>query len=288
MLIDIVRLLRPHHYTKNLFIFLPAFFSFKLGDTNLLLVLGLTFIAFSLVASSIYVLNDYIDKNEDATHPTKSSRPIASGKINGPTAITTGLIIVSIGLLLGSYISSITLNLLLFYILMNVAYSLRLKHIPIIDLMVISLGFVIRLLSGSISVDIFLSKWVIVITFLLSLFLALAKRRDDVLVYERSKIKPRKVLDSYNLKLVDALILITASTTILAYILWSLSNDAINRLQSEYLYITSFFVILGVFRYLQITFVFEKSGSPTNILISDSVLQVILLSWILSFVYILY
>ena len=288
MLIDIVRLLRPHHYTKNLFIFLPAFFSFKLGDTNLLLVLGLTFIAFSLVASSIYVLNDYIDKNEDATHPTKSSRPIASGKINGPTAITTGLIIVSIGLLLGSYISSITLNLLLFYILMNVAYSLRLKHIPIIDLMVISLGFVIRLLSGSISVDIFLSKWVIVITFLLSLFLALAKRRDDVLVYERSKIKPRKVLDSYNLKLVDALILITASTTILAYILWSLSNDAINRLQSEYLYITSFFVILGVFRYLQITFVFEKSGSPTNILISDSVLQMILLSWILSFVYILY
>ena len=156
------------------------------------------------------------------------------------------------------------------------------------DITIISIGFVLRLFIGSVVTETHLSKWIVIMTFLLALFLALAKRRDDVIHYMNTGKKMRKVIDGYNLQLIDGAMLIMASVVIVSYLLYTTSLEVIQRINSEYLYITSIFVILGVLRYFQITFVGNNSGSPTKILLQDKFIIITILSWILSFVYLIY
>jgi len=154
---------------------------------------------------------------------------------------------------------------------------------------IISIGFVLRLFVGSSVTGIYLSMWIVIMTFLLALFMALAKRRDDILIYMKTGAKMRKVIDGYNLKFVDGAMMIMASVVIVSYILYTTSKEVIDRVDSgEFLYLTTLFVILGVMRYMQITFVFEKSASPSEIILKDRFIQSTLLFWILSFVWILY
>ena len=285
---NIFKLLRPHQYIKNIFIFLPLFFSGQITNIALLEVLLIGFISFSISASAIYILNDYHDIEEDRQHPRKKYRPLASGAISKKTALLLMGVLLVIGLSLMAIISLKSLAILMIYILLNIAYSFHLKHVSLLDVNIIAIGFVLRLFVGSTLTNIKLSMWIVMMTFLLALFMALAKRRDDVLIFLATGKKMRKVIDGYNLQLIDSAMMIMASIVIVAYILYTTSIEVVNRLQTDYLYLTALFVILGILRYLQIAFVEENSGSPTKIVLNDSFLQSVILLWGLTFAGIIY
>ena len=287
-LASIIKLMRLHQYIKNLFIFLPLFFAMKITDTGLLANAFIAFIAFSLTASAIYTLNDYYDIEEDRQHSKKKDRPLVSGAISKSQAIIIMSVLFCAGFTLMALLSFKATALLAAYVVMNVAYSFSLKHVSIVDIHIIAIGFVLRLFIGSVVTDIHLSKWIIIMTFLLALFMALAKRRDDVLIFLDTGKRMRKVIDGYNLQFLDTAMAIMASVVIVAYTLYTTSPEVEARLDSEYLYLTAFFVILGVMRYLKITFVYKNSGSPAKILNTDRFMQLILLGWVVTFSWILY
>lgn len=284
----IIKLMRPHQYIKNLFIFLPLFFALKITDINLLINTIIAFIAFSLTASAIYIFNDYHDIEEDKTHPKKKNRPLASGAISKFKAIIIMNILAILGISFMFVLSLKAMIILIIYMLINIAYSMYLKHIAILDVSIISFGFVLRLFVGSAVTGIVLSMWIVIMTFLLALFMALAKRRDDVLIFLETGKKMRKVIDGYTLQFLDVAMSIMASVVIVAYIIYTTSPEILHRVDNNYLYLTSIFVILGIMRYLQIVFVFKDSASPTKIVIKDHFIQFVLLGWIMSFVWILY
>lgn len=285
---NMLRLIRPHQYVKNLFIFMPLFFAAQFTDTMQLVRTSVAFVAFSFAASSIYILNDYRDIEEDRQHPTKRYRPLAAGKISGSAAlIIMALLFLSAVTLMG-LLSVQALFILGLYVVMNIAYSFRLKHVAILDITVIALGFILRLFVGSEVTDVPLSQWIVIMTFLLALFLAMAKRRDDILIYMETNKKMRPVINSYNLKFIEGAMMIMASVTIVAYILYTTSTEVVERIQSPFVYLTSLYVILGILRYLQITLVENNSGAPTQLIMKDRFLQLTILAWIIHFIFLLY
>lgn len=283
-----LKLLRIKHYIKNLFIFAPLFFGGLILNIELLKSAFIAFISFSLTASSIYILNDYLDIKNDQKHPTKKFRPLASGEVSKKHAFTIMVLLSISGFVIISIASFDAIYILGLYVLLNILYSFKLKHIAIIDVSIIAIGFVLRLFIGSIVTQTPLSTWIVIMTFLLALFLALAKRRDDVLIYLETGKKMRKVIDGYNLKLIDGAMMIMASVVIVSYIMFTTATDVLIRMNNEYLYLTTLFVIIGVLRYLQIIFIEKNSGSPTKIILQDRFLQIDILAWIASFIWILY
>lgn len=285
---NVFALMRPHQYIKNTFIFLPLFFSGLASYIHLAANTFVAFIAFSLSASAVYILNDYQDIEEDRLHPKKKFRPLASGVIGKRQAIAIMLVLFTVGITLMGLTSLTAMLILLAYIVTNIAYSFSLKHIAILDVCIIATGFVLRLFVGATVTDIHLSMWIVIMTFLLALFMALAKRRDDMLIFINTGKKMRKVINGYNLPFIDAAMSIMAGVVIVSYILYTTSTPIVQRLNSEYLYLTALFVVLGVMRYLQITFVEQDSGSPTKIVLNDRFLQLTIVAWLMSFVWILY
>lgn len=287
-LTSFIALMRPHQYVKNLFVFMPMFFVGRITDTELLFTSMIAFVAFSLSASAIYIFNDYQDIDADREHPRKRNRPLASGAISKKAAMILMLILAVCGPGLMFTISIDALGILAMYMVLNLAYSFKLKHIAILDVTIIAIGFVLRLFVGSVATSITLSMWIVIMTFLLALFLALAKRRDDVLIYINTGKKMRQVIDGYNLQLIDSAMTIMAAVVIVSYILYTTSVDAVQRLGSEHLYLTALFVILGIMRYLQIALVEENSGSPTRIALVDRFIQITIVCWLASFGWIIY
>lgn len=277
----IIRLLRTPQYIKNIFIFAPLIFSFQFNTDNFINT-SIIFILFSLLASSIYIFNDLMDINEDRKHPKKKFRPLANNQVSIKIA---KILIISLSTISLFYSFLININLfyiLLIYFLLNILYSIKLKHIPIVDIFIIAIGFVLRLFAGNSIFDTTLSMWLIIMTFLLALFLAIAKRRDDIILSNKGK-ETRKNIDGYNLELVNSIMVLMAGIIIVSYIMYTVSIDVITRLNSNYLYITTVFVILGLMRYMQITFVEENSESPTEVLYTDNFLQITIILWLLSF-----
>ncbi len=285
MIKSVITLLRPHQYIKNFFIFLPLFFGLKGFNGNFIGQLVVTFIAFSSVASAIYIFNDSIDIKRDRAHPIKKHRPLTSGKLSIKAASVLGIGLVCFGLGI-AYIQSVWLPFLL-YICLNIAYSLKLKHIPIIDVFIISMGFVIRLLIGASVSQVELSMWIVIMTFLLALFLAFSKRKGD-LVNLNGQSQARPVLDEYSQEFLSICMAIMGSVVIVAYIMYTTSATVIAYTHSNYVYTTSIFVVFGILRYLKITFFDQITGSPTKVLIHDIWLQLSILCWLLSFAILLY
>lgn len=283
-----VALVRPHQYIKNLFIFMPMFFVGQIADTELLFKAMLAFVAFCLSASAVYILNDYQDIDADREHPRKQNRPLASGAVSQKAGLMLMSLLAVCGLGLMSLVSIDALGILGLYMVLNLAYSFKLKHIAILDVIIIATGFVLRLFVGSVATSISLSMWIVIMTFLLALFMALAKRRDDVLIYINTGKKMRQVVDGYNLQLIDSAMTIMAAVVIVSYILYTTSVDTVQRLGSDHLYVTALFVILGIMRYLQIALVEENSGSPTRIALVDRFIQVTIVAWLASFGWIIY
>lgn len=286
----IFRLLRPIQWIKNLFIFVPLFFSARLynAECAILLQLALAFIGFSLLASSVYILNDLRDAPDDRLHPEKCLRPVASGKVVWKEAILVHLLLLFSAILVYMLIGNVpALALALGYYILNVLYTFFLKHIAVIDVMIVALGYIFRILIGGLVAHVGLSHWIVVMVFLLALFLAFAKRRDDVLIFEATGEKARKNLDGYNLRFLDSCMVIMASVIIVAYLMYCTSPEVMVRSGSN-MYITALFVMTGIIRYLQITLVQERSGNPTRMLVKDYFLQGCIFAWLLSFFIILY
>jgi 4-hydroxybenzoate polyprenyltransferase len=225
---------------------------------------------------------------QDREHPSKKGRPIASRLISIRFAIALSALLFAAGGMLMALLSLQGAGILGTYVLLNFGYSLLLKHIAILDVAIIATGFVFRLFVGAAVTEIELSMWIVVITFLLALFMALAKRRSDVLLFLNTGAKTRKVIDGYNLRFLDSAMAIMASVVIVSYILWTTSIEIIEKLHSNYLYLTALFVILGILRYMQIALVDEDSGSPTEILWRDRFMQLNLVCWVAVFAWILY
>jgi decaprenyl-phosphate phosphoribosyltransferase len=284
----IFSLLRVKHWIKNLFMFFPLFFSAELLDFEKLKVATIVFFGFSLVASCVYIINDLFDKEFDKVHSTKKNRPIASGKISSSKALTIAIICLLLGSIPIYYISVNAFLLTAFYFVINLLYSYKLKQLSIIEFCIVASGFVIRILIGGEINDIFLSQWIIIMVFLLSIFIAVSKRRDDVLQYENQNKKNRVVVEYYNLEFLDKIINIVSSVLIVSYLLFISSSEIQERYDSSFLLLTFVFVLLGVFRYNQITYVMKKSGSPISILYSDLFLQLCLVFWGLIFFSIIY
>jgi len=178
--------------------------------------------------------------------------------------------------------------LCLFYVALNTAYSSKLKHIPILDIIIVAVCFVIRILVGGAVGDVPIYMWIVIMTFLLALFMALGKRRDDVLIFMETSNAPRKSIDGYNLRFIDASMIIMAAVVLVAYLMYTVSPEIMAKFKTDKLYITSIFVLVGIMRYLQISMVEEKSGSPTDILLKDLFIQISLTGWILSFACLIY
>ncbi len=283
-----VKLIRLNNWVKNLFIFLPLFFSSELlNQEKLLSTIAVSF-GFSLVTSLVYIINDLFDLDFDKNHPDKKTRPIASGSISPKTALLVGGCLFSFGVIIIGLVCIDALLFTLFYFVLNFFYSIKLKQVPILDFVIVSLGFVIRILIGSEVSDVFLSQWIIVMVFLLSLFLAVTKRRDDVYQYEKENKINREVVDKYNIEYMDKIITVVSSILIVSYLLFITSEDVVERYPSNSLMLTFIFVLIGVLRYNQITYVYNKSGSPVKLLFRDTFLQVILVCWGILFFFIIY
>ena len=287
----IITVARPTHWIKNIFVFLPIFFGGALLNTTEVVAAALTFMSFSLAASAIYCLNDIIDVDADRAHPVKCKRPIASGTITIPQAygmMTVSLLISIVLMFLLPEGHAKSILVIIAYFVINVAYCLRLKEYAIIDVCIIASGFVLRILAGGYATGVHLSKWIVLMTFLLTLFLAFAKRRDDVLRMNTTGRAPRKNTSRYNLTFINQAITITGSVMVVCYVMYTVSPEIIAQFATDKLYLTSILVILAILRYLQISVVDEKSGDPVKVALSDRATQLILLAWLLSFLIIIY
>lgn len=283
-----LKLLRPKDWAKNLFLFVPLFFAGKLTDIDGFFDLLLGFLAFSFAASSIYIVNDYRDREDDKKHPEKCKRPLASGAIAPRTGILLAILLILASFAIGWMVKEKFLFVLAIYFLLNMGYSFGLKNISILDIVIVAIGFVLRIKAGSIISKVPLSEWIVIMVFLLALFMAAGKRRDDILLKLSSGMDMRKSIKGYSLEFLNTLLALICAVIIVAYFMYTMSPDVIKRLGTYRLYYTCLFVMGGIMRYLQIIFVQADSGSPTKILYKDRFIQVTLLLWVASFIVILY
>lgn len=289
----IIKLLRPHQWLKNLFVFLPLFFGRSMLDTNLLLVCVLAFFAFSFASSGIYCLNDICDVEADRKHSIKKNRPIASGAISNMAGIIIMAICFVVAFMLlycgcsnGTFFPACAI--LLIYIILNIAYCFYLKRFAIVDVFTIAVGFDLRIFLGGVVTNIVLSHWIVLMTLLLALFIAFAKRRDDVMEFERTGVRLRHNVARYNQSFMNQVLCVVASITMVCYIMYTVSDEVVARIGNPYLYTTSIFVLAGIIRYLQITIVDARSGSPTKILLGDKFIQMCIIAWFVVFAGFLY
>ena len=306
---DIIKLIRPQQWLKNVFVFMPLFFGGELLNPAKSVGALVAFLAFCLAASSIYCLNDLVDVKVDRRHPVKCHRPIASGAVKEWVArvLQYLLLVVSLALPLcsdwllpfveqacphngcclpvsGKAVASVIGG----YWLMNVAYCRWLKRYAIIDVCIVATGFVLRILVGGVATSIMVSKWLVLMTFLLTLFMSFAKRRDDVIRMEKTGEAPRQNTSRYNREFINQAITITAAVTLVCYIMYTVSPEVAAHFHTDYLYLTTVFVLVGLLRYIQLTVVDNRSGDPTKLILRDRFTQCIALAWGMSFLLIIY
>ena len=290
---DILKLIRPQQWLKNVFVMIPMFFGGSLLNPEDIRSSVLTFLAYSFIASSVYCFNDINDVEADRRHPVKCKRPLASGAL--PMGAAWALMALmfaaaaAMTALLGDTARILNVGgVLLIYYVMNLCYCAKLKQYAIVDVCIVAFGFVLRVLAGGFATDIEPSKWLVLMTFLLTLFLSFAKRRDDVLRMNETGEPPRKNTIRYNLTFINQAITVTATVTLVCYIMYTVSPEVEMRFHSDMLYLTSVFVLLGLLRYMQITVVDKKSGDPTKIMLRDRFTQLVVAAWALAFLVIIY
>ena len=284
---------RPNQWTKNLLVFLAPLFAFSF-ETQTLLTSIKAFIAFCLISSSIYLINDSIDKNKDKEHPTKKFRAIASGLVSIKSAFLLSLVYLSLSLFIGFSINISFGFILVLYFLVQILYCFKLKQIPIIEFFCIASGFILRSVAGGVAANIFISSWFLLSVGMLSLFLAVEKRKAEIVNLQNSKLNTRKVLKSYSLTLINKFEAVLTSSTIMTYSLWAY-GPSIGGSKSPFMIITIPLVMLGIFRYQMLSDIkqnriFKKSNinleTPEKIIFTDKPIQIILLSWLLIIIYI--
>lgn len=287
-----LRLIRPQHWIKNVFVLVPMFFGGVLFDLTTIESGLLVFMAFSFIASSIYCYNDIVDADADRHHPVKCRRPIASGEVSVSHAYLLMAVMAVLSatmiMLLPSPERMGTAVVVAIYYVLNLAYCSKLKQYAVLDVCIVAFGFVLRIVAGGVAEEVALSQWIVLMTFLLTLFLSFAKRRDDVLRMNETGEAPRHNTIRYNLTFINQAITITASVTLVCYIMYTVSPEVEEHFKSQYLYLTSVFVLLGLLRYIQIAVVDKKSGDPVKVALTDHFSQLIVAAWLVTFLIMIY
>jgi len=293
MIKEVLKLIRPWQWVKNLFVFLPMFFAGQMGNAGCWVASMMVFCVICLLASSIYCINDIVDVEENRCHPRKCNRPVAKGtvSVNQAAVISVSLVLAGFGILFLSMPLRLALNIgavVLAYYLMNIAYCFWLKRVAIVDVFCIGIGFVLRIFMGGIACHIWISPWIVCLTFLLTLFLAFAKRRDDLILRNTKRVVVRESATPYNLTFMNQSLGLLGAMTVVCYILYTVQPEVVERLGTPWVYLTSMFVLAGILRYLQIAIVDEKSGDPTAILLKDRFIQGCVVAWGISYLVIIY
>ncbi|MCC6286436.1 MAG: decaprenyl-phosphate phosphoribosyltransferase [Chitinophagaceae bacterium] len=283
-----LQLLRPKDWAKNLFLYIPLFFSGEIFDTAKILNVFVGFVAFCCIASSIYIINDYKDIEDDKKHPTKCKRPLACGAVSPAHALIIFVLLIIAGFTIAYYTNTRFLILLGLYFVINLGYTFGLKNIPILDIFIIAIGFSLRIRAGGAIAFVDVTIWMNIMVFLLALFMAIGKRRDDVLLKLSSGIDMRKAVKGYTLDFLNTMLALVSAVMIVAYFMFTVSERVIERHHTQRLYLTALFVMAGIMRYLQIIYVHADSGSPTKILYKDRFIQVSILLWMVSFYLLIY
>ncbi len=282
-----LRVLRPEQWIKNGVVLFALLFAYwdptqrlaTCGLPHLLVALSATLL-FCLISSGIYILNDICDLKYDRLHPQKCKRPIASGEISVPTAAIEGVILTFIAICSALVLSLPFACILIAYTLMQVAYCLKLKYIPIIDVAIISCGFVMRAIAGAAALQVRISPWLLLCTFLASLFLAFCKRRQEKVTKREDQQRP--ILKRYSLDLLDRFIAISASLAIAAYMLYTIAPGTVERFSTSWLAITVPFVALGFARYIVLVYKHQKGERPEKVILSDKQLMALIISYLIA------
>lgn len=279
--------MRPRQYAKNAFIFAPLFFDRQLFNTRSLLLTLAGFFTLCILCSGVYVLNDLVDVESDRNHPQKKYRPIASGKISIRNAKIFCVILFAAAFTLSFILSKNFFLLCVLMALINIAYSFKLKHIPLIDIITIGILFLIRVYSGAVLIRVkIFSPWLYIVTFMLALYLGFGKRRAELASLQGSENNTRPVLDGYTVPFLDQLISIISAVIIISYALYSFSGPAVPS--NNRMLLTVPFVIYGIFRYLYLIQVKHQGGAPEEVLFSDRWLQGTIILYAISVVFALY
>lgn len=274
----LIRSMRPRQWTKNSVVFAALIFSKHVGDSGSVGRSIAAFLTFCLLSSAVYLLNDVFDAANDRVHPTKRRRPVASGDLPIPLAVAAGAALGMGGLLAAWSLVPAFAGIAALYLVSNLLYSVWLKKVVIVDVMVISMGFVLRAVAGGLAIEVWVSGWLVLCTILLSLFLALCKRRQELALLEDAA-QHRGILREYSVAFLDQMITIVTAATLVAYSSYTLSGDVQARVGATHLYLTVPFVIYGIFRYLYLVHKRDLGGSPTEALFSDAPLMIDIALW---------
>lgn len=277
-----LKLLRPHQWVKSGFVFVGLLFGHAWHDAVLVQNVFLTAAAFALAASAVYVLNDLADRERDREHPEKCRRPLAAGTVSVAAAVLLAVACLLAATGLALVVSTSVLAIVVVYVLLNVAYSLGLKHVVLLDVFIISAGFMLRILAGTLGVGITPSHWLLLCGLMLTLFLGFAKRRAELNALEGRGGSHRKVLDDYDPVLLDKLIGISAAGTIVSYSLYTVSAETLAMHGTGNLIYSVPFVVYGIFRYLFLLHRRGGGGDPAAALLRDVHLLVAFGGWLLT------
>ena len=278
--LDLLRLMRPHQWVKNAFVFTGLLFGHAWHDPNLVTQVVMAFAAFCLVSSAVYVFNDIVDLEQDRLHPKKCQRPLAAGKVGLSAAVMLAVLLGVLGLVLAYSASPKVLLILVGYALMNIAYTLRLKHVVILDVFIIATGFMLRILAGTLGVGIPPSQWLLLCGLMVTLFLGFTKRRAEIIALAEDKAAHRKVLEHYSPVLLDKMIGITAAGLIMSYSLYTMNPDTIRIHGTANLIYTVPFVMYGVFRYIYLLHHQSRGGDTAHDLVRDPHLFIVVGAWL--------
>ncbi len=278
--------LRPKQWTKNGLVFFGLIFAHRLTEFDPSFRTLLAFAAFCLLSSATYIVNDLADLKRDRLHPIKRKRPIASGELSRTVAGATAILLLAAALSLSAALSLIFLGVSLLYLGLSISYSLWLKHLVILDVLAIAAGFVLRAVAGAVAISVPISPWLYVCTVLGALFIALCKRRHELLLLQNTAAEHRRILQDYSLPLLDQMISVVTSATLIAYSLYTFSAE--NLPKNSAMMLTIPFVLYGILRYLYLIHVKGSGGSPEELLLTDRPLLITVLGWGATSVAILY
>lgn len=283
-----VRLARPHQWTKNLLVFAALIFSRRLFDQRDAALTVLAFVAFCALASFAYVLNDIMDREADCLNPEKRGRPLASGEVSVSTATVFAACLGGIALGLSAALGWNFVAIAFTYVALQFVYSLWAKHVVVIDVITVALGFVLRAFAGGVAIRVVVSPWLIFITFVLALFLALSRRRHELTVLAGAARSHREALGEYSVRLIDQMLAIVASATLVGYMIYSASGEVEAKLGTHYQYVTVPYVVFGILRYLYLVQERDEGGDPSMVLLSDRQLMISVILWIGTEILLLY
>jgi decaprenyl-phosphate phosphoribosyltransferase len=283
-----IGLLRVHQWVKNLFVLVPAYFAGVASDADNALPMIVGFFAYSFISSTGYIINDLFDKERDSQHPRKKNRPIASGRVSESSAIFVAIVLAISGLLLSAWVNLNFLYVVLAYMTIVMLYSRWLKHLPVVDILIISIGFLLRIYAGAAIVDVYVSFWLVAIVSVLSLYLGLGKRKQEIVLFKSTGLNTRPVIEKYSAIWVDRMLVLTATAIVLLYAFYTLSDDVKDRIGDNPLCITSIFVLIGVGRYTWRIMKKQQGGEPVRVIFRDPIILFSILGWIILFGIFLY